>query len=109
MIRLLDGPAAGAYAARRAPVFLRAVVDPQAVRGDVLDQLDDRPNPNEVVHVYRLVPGTRHGTVFVRLAGRGCVESATGDYRYQALVDGEQLRDADAWRAWAEEQAGRLV
>ena len=81
MIRLLDGPAAGSYAVKRAPLYLRAVVDPDGKK-DVLDQLDDEPDGIEKIHVYRRV--TEAGSVHLNFGGgkRGRATGfyATGDY-----------------------------
>lgn len=104
---LEDGPAAGTYSVRRAPYFLRAVTSPDGGgRTDLLDQLHDTPMPTERVHVYEAIPGTlwdpdtlaRTGTFLCPPPG------ASGRYRHRPDVDGEQLRDTAAWRAWARAQ-----
>lgn len=99
---LEDGPAAGRYSIRRAPYFLRAVVDRRSGRIDLLDQLNDDPMPTEAVHVYEASgplfdPDTlaRTGTFLCPPPG------ASGTYRHRADVDGEALRETAAWRAWA--------
>ena len=99
MIRLIDGPAAGVYAVRRAPSFLRAVVGPDR-QLDVLDQLDDRPEPGEKVHVYRLREDGPRGAV--QICGPRGVSGryAIGEYVHLADVDGEQLRRRGDWREW---------
>lgn len=103
MLRLLDGPAEGSYAVKRAPLYLRAVVDEGTGKADVLDQLHDTPRPTERVHVYKLqgeagyvrvcFTGPRHGEGY-----------ATGDYLQVADVDGEQFRETAAWREWVIQQ-----
>lgn len=101
MIVALDGPAEGrTFAARRAPVLLRLVVD-GAGKWDCLDALLDEPRDGEDVHVYRLVEGTG-GVVYVRPGG--CY--AHGDYRHVADAPSEGLRETLAWRRWAMEQPG---
>lgn len=98
MIRLVDGPAAGALALERAPIFLRAVVDP-AGKIEALDQLDDKPEPGEKVYVYEQT--AYRGQAFITLQRpRRCVHTHSADYRHRDDVDGEQVRDREAWRAW---------
>jgi hypothetical protein len=102
--RFLDGPAAGQTLMNaRAPHFLR-VITAEPGHGptlDCLDQLYDVAEPHELVHVYELVPGTYHGVALVRLGRPAtCIDMATGDYRHRADVDGESVRDNEAWRAW---------
>lgn len=97
MIRLLDGPAEGTYAVKRAPAFLRAVVGPSG--NDLLDQLNDTPAADEVVHVYRIRNDGPKGWVQV-CRGPGSGRFAIGEYTHLADVDGELLRDTAAWRSW---------
>lgn len=54
MVRLFDGPVEGTYRVKRAPLFLRAVVDDGTGRTDVLDQLDEAPRPTERESVYKM-------------------------------------------------------
>lgn len=111
VVTLLDGPAAGEYALRRAPVFLRAVVAANGKR-DVLDLLDDTPRPDETVHVYRAVPGTNSmppDSMFICVRdGNGGYRQATGvasgEYHWLPDVDGGTVRATAAWRAWVKEQ-----
>lgn len=99
MVTLRDGPAKGAVLPlRRAPNWLRVVVGRKV---DALDQIEDAPEPDEVVYVYELVEGTR-SVVFVRPGGR----YAMGEYRYLPDVDGEALRETDVWRQWTADRAG---
>jgi len=105
MIRLLDGPAEGAYLVKRAPLFLRAVIDEQG-EADVLDQLDDVPKPREMVYVYRL-EGTA-GRLHLHFGGKGGWY-AMASYRYLPDVDGEHLRGWKLWRDWCIERAGEPV
>ena len=103
MITLLGGPCAGSYAVKRAPRYLRAVIGPNGKR-DVLDQYDDTPAEGERVYIYRLHPGTE-GVVHLK-AGKGMSGFyALGTYTPVEEVDGEQLRDTEAWRSWATARA----
>lgn len=105
-VELVDGPAAGRYAVRRAPWFLRAVVDEHGGR-DLLDQLYDGPVPTETVHVYEAEAGslwdadtfmrTQHVIVCPPPGARGV-------YHHRPDVDGETLRETSAWRAWCRAQ-----
>lgn len=114
MIRLLDGPAAGSeLSLRRAPYFLRVVIDRRSGKVDALDMLDDTPLPGEAVHVYqgqrdtlRMLPDD----IIVCVRGPGGLQQAggaSGDYQHRADVDGEQLRDTAAWRAWVTDEVRR--
>ena len=101
-----DGPARGRYSTRRAPHFLRAVVAPDG-KVDLLDQLNDGPRVDEVVHVYEAVgqtfcPDTMARTGFAIICPP---PGASGTYRHRADVDGEQLRSTEAWRTWCRAQA----
>lgn len=101
MMTLCDGPAQGVYAVKRAPLYLRAVVDGEAK--DVLDQPDDAPRDGEAVYVYRRMG--RAGRVHVNLGRRrGTGFYAIADYEYLPGVDGEALRDNERWQAWVTEQ-----
>lgn len=106
MIRLLDGPAKIETWTRRAPEFLRAVVNAKG-KVDVLDLLTDAPRPGERVFVYQAVPGTtsmRPDDSYVCIDdGKGGYKQAAdanGDYRHLPKVDGESVRTAPAWRTW---------
>lgn len=99
-VRLLDGPAQGKYNLRRAPIWLRAVVDASGHR-DVLDQLHDEPLPAERVHVYLATGptfGLRPDIIVCPPPG------ASGEYRLLPDVDGEALRETTAWREWVTAQ-----
>ncbi len=107
MINFNGGPAGGAtLELRRAPLFLRVVID-ESDNVDALDQLADKPRPNETVYVYRR---TRHdGTMFLcgRSHGRGCRVTAVATYEYYLPVFQEEpvdFRDTTEWRAWCEAQ-----
>lgn len=98
-MRLLDGPVEGEFMVGRCPQFVRAVLGPRGKK-DVLDQLEDEPASGERVFVYAKTLDSHDGHMCVR--GFGCFQM--GDYRYLSHVDGEQLRETAAWRAWAEAQ-----
>jgi hypothetical protein len=87
MLRFDGGPAAGhALACRRAPIYLRVVVDETDGHVDALDLLDDTPGPSEQVHVYRR---TRQGLpTFACSRGRGggCSEIADADYGHRQIL-----------------------
>lgn len=98
MLRLKDGPAKGTYIVKRAPKYLRAVVNEKGGT-DVLDQLTDTPMENERVHIYQRI-GEAH-SVHVSMANRrhsGFYMSA--EYVHIPDVDGETVRDTAEWRAW---------
>lgn len=101
MIILTDGPAAGSYAVHRAPDYLRAVIIPSDGSRDVLDQITDTPRMTEVVHVYCRVTPVQY--VHIR-ATRGSGVYAQATYHHMPDVDGQTLRDNDAWQSWAQSQ-----
>lgn len=106
MIQLIGGPAAGAYAVKRAPILLRAVTGPKG--NDVLDQIGDEPADDEDIHVYLLQPGTE-GTVHLNTGRKkGSGFYATGIYHYLAEIDGAPFRSQEAWRTWATDYALKI-
>lgn len=106
MVKLENGPAPGNYPIRRAPLFLRAVIDGATGEKDVLDQLNDAPKEGEKVHVYRRIGAALPARVCRGRGGR--VEfQLLADYRYMPEVDGEKLRETDAWRQWCLEHQGK--
>jgi hypothetical protein len=72
-----------------------------------LDQLADKPTPEESIWVYQLRDGgTARGMVCSR--GQGCRTVIVADYDWlNEQPDDETLRDQDQWRAWASAQVGR--
>jgi hypothetical protein len=102
MIKLVDGPAEGAYAVKRAPLYLRATVDAGTGARDVLDHVDDSPSESEEVVVYKLEGET--GTVHLNFGGgRGGKRTgfyATGDYYHVGDAVGADLRGTLDWRRW---------
>ena len=106
MIKLTDGPAAGSYAVKRAPLYLRAVVlDSEK---DVLDRIEDTPHELEAVYVYKR--DGEAGAVHLNFGGGKSRARtgfyATGVYRHLPDVDGKTVRESTAWRAWVEAQVG---
>ena len=103
MIKLLDGPAHGAYMVKTAPARLRAVVE-AAGHCDVLNLPEDTPEPSDTLHVYIRVTDTH--PVHINMGRKGSGFYATGDYRWMPDVDGEQYRDNAVWSEWAAAQGG---
>ena len=97
MVTLSDGPCKGYYFVRRAPLFLRAVLDKMG-ETDVLDQLDDTPKASESVHIYE-----REGEAgWMHVRGRGFSGFyACATYHHLPDVVGQELRDNLTWQDWA--------
>lgn len=109
MIQLLDGPAEGTYMVRRAPLYLRAVIDASLGEKDVLDQLTDVPKATEIVHVSKRVGGTMsvHLNFGAGRKARGRTGFyATGEYKHIPGIDGEPLRHQAAWEQWCRHREG---
>lgn len=111
MIRFLDGPAMGSrMGLHRVPIFLRVVIYRGSGKIDALDQLSDMPMPGEAIHVYQGVPGTlfalRADWIVCVRGSDGMQRAATGsgDYRHRPEIDGETVRETEAWRAWCRSQ-----
>jgi len=108
VIKFLDGPAAGqCLALRRAPIFLRVVVNRYGDKKtwDALDQLGDTPKAGEDIFAYRLASQPRHMHL-CRSPRRLSGYYAMADYRFVGQQpDDATLRNADKWRAWCIEQA----
>ncbi len=104
MVTFVDGPAKGALLTlRRAPVFLRVVID-SGCKVDALDQVDDTPRPDEAVHVYRLAGEV--GTSIVCRRGKGCQTSVSAEYRLNPSQPGTEVaRDTGRWQEWCEKQS----
>lgn len=105
--RFHGGPADGkVLCMARAPVFLRVVVEGDAV--DALDLLDDEPKVSETLHAYRKV--SDDGTVHVD--GRDASGKRFGRWYACATYrinddqpDDAVMRDAAAWRKWCMDNA----
>lgn len=109
MIRFLNGPAKGVrLELRRAPVFLRVVFNSgrEQDQFDALDQLDDTPEPDEQIWVYRRIgkAGTLH-VLYTEKGRRRGKWLATGDYGLCREQPAEEImRDKEKWQAWCTEQ-----
>lgn len=106
MLTMKDGPAAReCFVARRAPLFLRVVMNPRARINiwDVLDEFDDVPKPHEVIHLYRRAgpPGRIH--IRASRSTSGLYPMADYWYDPQPPPD-EVLRDSTSWRKWCLDQ-----
>lgn len=103
------GPAHGqTLLLKRAPFFLRVVRTP-AGKFDALDQLNDQPDAQETITVYRKL--SESGWVHVCGRGGGAVSGRFVIARYR--LHGEQPADETArsvreWRKWCEAQATQL-
>ena len=98
MMKLLDGPAKGTYMCKRAPLYLRAVVNDKGGT-DALDMPSDTPTDNEVIHVYRRIGG--HSIVHLNMADRRMSGFyARADYEWMPYVCGEELRENTDWVEW---------
>lgn len=104
MSRFLDGPAKGTdLVIHRAPHYLRVVVTPTG-KIDALDQLDDVAAPRETIHVYHRVSDPVEVHINMGSTRKGSGFYAMADYEHVPSVDGESVRDTEAWRAWCREQ-----
>lgn len=112
MSQLLDGPAKGtSLSLGRSPYFLRVVRAPDG-KWDALDQLDDTPEPDEEIHVYRLAsePVTAHvdgrdpqtGKRFGRWLSIGTY------VLHLTQPDDRTARDKAAWQEWCVEEGRRI-
>ena len=101
MLTLIDGPCKAILNCRRAPLYLRAVIDRDG-NIDALDQINDKPADDERVHVYQLQGDVT--TAHLNFGGgRGRFEQF-GTYLHRPDVDGEALRDNARWQEWAQAQ-----
>lgn len=109
MITFLDGPAHGqVLELQRVPMMLRLVYDWRTERWDALDQLGDVPDPQEVIHVYRLAGsvGKFHVCCYPPADSRW-INSA--EYRYLERVPDDQVRETSSWAHWCEANRSRLL
>lgn len=108
MMKLVDGPAKGTYMCKRAPLYLRAVVNDKGGT-DALDMPSDTPTDLETIHVYRRIGG--HSIVHLNMADRRMSGFyARADYEWMPDVDGEYVRETTTWQRWVEEaEAGRIL
>jgi hypothetical protein len=109
MTKFTDGPAAGqSLLLRRTPKFLRVTYKAgREQEWDALDQLDDHPEPGEVLHCYRLVRS--EGTIHLNMRDRrgrhcgGTFRQASYEYVEQQPA-AEVMESNMAWRKWCEAQ-----
>jgi hypothetical protein len=108
MSQLLDGPAGPTLLFnQRSPRFLRVVVDENG-QVDCLDQLIDAPAEGEQILVYEVVQGSGGDYAHVTLdRPKRCVRVPLSSYRHRPDVDGETVRETDAWQAWCYAQPRR--
>ena len=98
MLKLKNGPVEGSYACKRAPSYLRAVVDARGTR-DVLDLPNDEPRPDERVYIYRRIGEA--GQVHLNMGRSGGTGFyALAEYEWIPGTDGEAVRRIEDWRAW---------
>lgn len=106
MTTFTNGPAKGiVLTLARAPFFLRVVVGSgMCGEWDALDKLDDKPEIDEIIYVYRKIED--HGSVHIdyqdnRGKRRGMnVCSATYEL-YQTQPSESVMRNTSTWRKWA--------
>jgi hypothetical protein len=107
VIRFLDGPAAGqVLELRRVPLLLRVVRNRMKNTWDALDQLDDTPKEREEIFVYLRSGQVQKIHIKADCRGGGSRWVWIADYVH--LIDqptDAQLRETEAWRAWAAEYA----
>lgn len=102
MTKFLDGPAKGkTLMLKRAPVFLR--VTNIGDRWDALDQLNDSPLPEEVVHAYRAA--SEVGAVHVNRGGGKGGFYTVADYELcPSQPSQDQMRNLGQWADWCAAQ-----
>jgi hypothetical protein len=105
MTRFLDGPAAGqSLTLNRAPRFLRAVQKPSGA-WDALDQLEDSPEDDERIYVYRRMakPSVLHVD-----STKGSAWYMVAEYRLNPTQPAEyQARDNFEWQGWCLAETGK--
>jgi len=107
MLTLKDGPCAGTYMCKRAPMFLRAVIN-KTGEIDCLDQIEDTPGLDETVYIYQLEGNA--GSMHLHARGKDGKNIsgwyAMGTYHHLPEVDGEKFRDNEVWQEWAQANSG---
>lgn len=104
MLDLVDGPAKGAYSVKRAPIFLRAVVDSVSGDTDVLNEVEDLPHLTEKVFVYKQT-GEAPMTAHLLMSPRSKSGFYTFiKYKHIGSIDGETMRDNEAWKKYVAAQ-----
>lgn len=102
MTTFLDGPAAGqTLMLRRAPMFLRVTAAHGAF--DALDQLEDKPRPEEYVYVYKITGNP--GRVHINRGKQGSGWYTMAEYKIVPVQPGQDvLKHADNWHNWVMSQ-----
>lgn len=103
MIRFRDGPAKEALLMlKRAPLFLRVVFNTLKQEWNALDQLTDKPDPGEVIFVYRRVGEPSYAMIDWTERGRRVGGKFAGaNYRHVAeQPDDATVRDQTRWQEW---------
>ena len=105
MTRFTGGPADGkTLLLKRAPLYLRVVMDVRTREIDALDQLDDTAGSDETISVYRCHGEPIQAHINFGRKGGGWYEG--GDYRIVDPQPGDaEVRENAAWRAWAVDRA----
>lgn len=100
-----DGPAIGkTLMLRRAPLFLRVVVNENTGEVDALDQPDDSPRLDEVLYAYVLTEAP-HWAHFRAAKGRGGFFNG-GKYKLvQPQPSMEKMAGKTLWARWCEREA----
>jgi hypothetical protein len=108
VITFIDGAAAGSRLdLRRAPIFLRVVIDRESGAADALDQPDDVCKDTETPYAYYRTTEAQEGVLCSR--GKGCQRFVNAEYwSYPTPPDEATLRNNDAWRDWAIEEHQKL-
>jgi hypothetical protein len=108
MTTFVDGPAKGKnLMLKRACFFLRVVEKKTSLlesEFDALDQPEDTPGPDEIIHVYQLTknPGMCH--LNIRKGGKHAGGFyPISEYRLCAEQPGDAVRDNSAWVKWCED------
>lgn len=99
-VGFVGGPADGlSFPLKRAPFYLRVVVDPIGTVAPIDGLPAPAPQPDEGLAVY-----VRPGEVLQTLGPAGWERTAIYVHLEDLGVDVDELRDTAAWRAWAAAQ-----
>lgn len=110
LLLLGAGPVMGSYETARAPLALRAVRHRDTGKCDVLDLVEDAPESDEDLFLYRRNPDAPAGGMHVHERGRGGRGRRwlrTLSYEYVGPLDrdtGEVTEISEQHRAWWEAQ-----
>ena len=107
MIRLLDGPGAGVtLSLRLAPLVLRVTRAPDGT-WDGLDQGEDEPRRDEMIHVYLRDGQSGYAHIdYLTKQGRRGMTVAVASYRYlEPQPQDHEVRSRKAWHAWCNDRS----